>query len=83
MRASDSTVDKDQPAKQRYHRPDKRKHSKVKAGDKPHVSKKAKKVLKEKKEIDMEMREAEAEVDKEERANNVSSLHSMLYSQTN
>ncbi|KAF7338322.1 Nucleolar complex-associated protein 3 [Mycena venus] len=34
----------------------------------PHLSKKARKVLKEKKEIDREFREAEAEVDKEERA---------------
>ncbi|KAJ7273676.1 nucleolar complex-associated protein-domain-containing protein [Mycena haematopus] len=34
----------------------------------PHLSKKARKALKEKKEIDREFREAEAEVDKEERA---------------
>lgn len=74
MRASDARVDKDQPAKQRYHGHDKRmgKHSKVKAKDKLHISKKARKEKKEKKEIDTEMREAEAEVDKEERANNAS-----------
>ena len=36
--------------------------------DQPHLSKKMKKVLKENKEIERELREAEAEVDKEERA---------------
>ena len=46
--------------------------AKGKATDQPHLSKKAKKVLKEKKEIEKEMQEAAAEVDKEERAANVS-----------
>ncbi|TCD69731.1 hypothetical protein EIP91_006498 [Steccherinum ochraceum] len=36
--------------------------------DQPHLSKKARKVMKERQEIQKEMREAEAEVDKEERA---------------
>lgn len=44
-----------------------------KATDQPHLSKKAKKVLKEKKGIEREFRDAEAEVDKEERATTVSS----------
>lgn len=46
--------------------------AKGKAADQPHLSKKAKKALKEKKEIQKEMQEAAAEVDKEERATNVS-----------
>ena len=47
-------------------------HAKGKAADQPHLSKKAKKVLKERKEIAKEMHEAAAEVDKEDRAANVS-----------
>ena len=46
--------------------------AKGKAVDQPHLSKKAKKVLKERKEIEKEMHEAAAEVDKEERATRVS-----------
>ncbi|KZS99298.1 nucleolar complex-associated protein 3 [Sistotremastrum niveocremeum HHB9708] len=45
-----------------------RRHGKGKNGPKTHLSKKAKKALKENKEIEKEMREAAAEVDKEERA---------------
>ena len=40
--------------------------------EKVHLSKKAKKVLKERQEIEKEMKEADAEVDREERAANVS-----------
>lgn len=46
--------------------------AKGKSTDQPHLSKKAKKALKEKKEIEKEMHEAAAEVDKEERSSNVS-----------
>ena len=46
-------------------------NGKGKKPEKVHLSKKAKKALKEKKEIDKELREAEAEVDKEERKNTV------------
>ncbi|TFK42615.1 nucleolar complex-associated protein-domain-containing protein [Crucibulum laeve] len=62
VRASDSRADK--------HTADESNTSgrKAKKVEKPHLSKKAKKALKEKKEIDKELREAEAEVDKEERA---------------
>jgi nucleolar complex protein 3 len=57
------------------------KREKVKQGKKlkgqgtvsTHLSKKARKALKERKEIEKEMKEAEASVDKEERAANVSS----------
>lgn len=56
------------------------KREKVKQGKKlkgqgavsTHLSKKARKALKERKEIEKEMKEAEASVDKEERASNVS-----------
>lgn len=46
--------------------------AKGKGTSQPHLSKKTKKVLKERKEIEKEMNEAAAEVDKEERAANVS-----------
>lgn len=45
---------------------------KGKKANQPHLSKKSKKAFKEKKNIEKEMREAEAEVDKEERAATVS-----------
>ena len=48
--------------------------AKGKAMDQPHFSKKTKKALKERKEIEQEMHEAAAEVDKEERATRVSGL---------
>ncbi|EAU88570.2 nucleolar complex-associated protein 3 [Coprinopsis cinerea okayama7 len=46
----------------------KEKKKRKKKSDQPHLSKKAKKMLKERKEIEKEMREAEAEVDKEARS---------------
>ena len=52
--------------------------AKGKPTDQPHLSKKAKKALKEKKEIAKEMQEAAAEVDKEERASNVGSCCRMV-----
>ena len=70
VRASETKVDK----------PDGKTYAKGKAAarrakgkptDQPHLSKKAKKALKEKKEIQKEMQEAAAEVDKDERASNV------------
>ena len=53
-------------------KPKQRKKSKAKGADSTHVSKKTKKALKEKKEIQKELKEAEASVDKEELASNVS-----------
>ena len=47
--------------------------AKGKANDQPYLSKKARKVQKERVEIEKEMREAVAEVDKEQRESNVSS----------
>ncbi|KAJ8454386.1 hypothetical protein ONZ45_g19330 [Pleurotus djamor] len=59
VRASDTKVSSDSNVKR---------SKKEKKGDKPHLSKKAKKMLKERNEIEREFRDAEAEVDKEERA---------------
>ena len=71
VRASDSQVDKPQTKTISKGRAAARR-AKGKATDQPHLSKKAKKALKERKEIEKEMHEAAAEVDKEERAANVS-----------
>ena len=73
VRASDSKVDRPEENPNAKGKGAAR-HGKVKSADRPHLSKKAKKVLKEKKEIEKEMREAAAEVDKEERAANVRCL---------
>ncbi|EJD53042.1 nucleolar complex-associated protein 3 [Auricularia subglabra TFB-10046 SS5] len=64
VRASDTKADKagDEAATQL------KKRGKGKDKDKQHISKKERKNLKERKEIEKEMREANAEVDKEERA---------------
>lgn len=71
VRASETKADQPQ-AKQISKGRAAARRAKGKATDQPHLSKKAKKVLKEKKEIEKEMQEATAEVDKEERAANVS-----------
>ncbi|KAG6879515.1 hypothetical protein C0992_001848 [Termitomyces sp. T32_za158] len=65
VRASDSSVDK--PVKKESGSKAAARRAKGKNTELPHLSKKAKKALKEKREIDKEFREAEAEVDKEER----------------
>ncbi|KAG6832386.1 hypothetical protein H0H92_002654 [Tricholoma furcatifolium] len=65
VRASETSVDK--PQKESSSKSAARR-AKGKSTDLPHLSKKAKKALKEKREIDKEFREAEAEVDKEDRA---------------
>ncbi|CAL1704830.1 unnamed protein product [Somion occarium] len=53
--------------------------AKGKATDQPHLSKKAKKALKERQEIQKEMREAAAEVDKEERESNHTETLKLLF----
>lgn len=68
VRASESHTDKPEPVKRSSYGKDAARRAKGKPTAQPHLSKKARKVLKEKKEIDREFREAEAEVDKEERA---------------
>jgi len=70
IRASDSKVDKAQNIQSKGRAAARR--AKGKPTEQPHLSKKARKVLKERKEIEREMQDAEAEVDKDERANTVS-----------
>lgn len=71
VRASDSAVDK--PLKKESGSKAAARRAKGKSTELPHLSKKAKKAMKEKREIDKEFREAEAQVDKEERVATVSS----------
>lgn len=71
VRASETKADQPQSKQMTKGRAAARR-AKGKATDQPHLSKKAQKVLKERKEIEKEMHEAAAEVDKEERAANVS-----------
>lgn len=71
-RSSESKADKDAPAKRLSSSRAAARRAKGKPTELPHLSKKAKMALKEKKEIEREFREAEAEVDKEERAVTVS-----------
>ncbi|KAJ6496645.1 nucleolar complex-associated protein-domain-containing protein [Mycena vitilis] len=68
VRSSESHTDKPDAPKRSSYGKDAARRAKGKSTAQPHLSKKARKVLKEKKEIDREFREAEAEVDKEERA---------------
>jgi nucleolar complex protein 3 len=72
VRASDDRAEKEEDRNKLRKRNDVKRHkSRGKMEDKPHLSKNAKKALKENKEIEEEMREAEAEVDREERAKTV------------
>ncbi|KAL4073525.1 nucleolar complex-associated protein-domain-containing protein [Scleroderma citrinum] len=70
VRASDTKSDKEKVEKTKTYSQGRAaaRRAKGKPTDQPHLSKNAKKTLKEKKEIEREVREAEAEVDKEERA---------------
>ncbi|KAG2349941.1 nucleolar complex-associated protein 3 [Suillus weaverae] len=75
IRASDSKVDKNIQSKGKAAA----RRAKGKPTGQPHLSKKAQKVLKERKEIEREMRDAEAEVDKEERANTHTETLKLLF----
>ncbi|KAG1827333.1 nucleolar complex-associated protein-domain-containing protein [Suillus subaureus] len=75
VRASDSKVDKNIQSKGKAAA----RRAKGKPTEQPHLSKKARKVLKERKEIEREMRDAEAEVDKEERANTHTETLKLLF----
>lgn len=70
VRSSDSRADKpnERAGKKFTNGRAAQRRAKGKVTDQPHLSKKLKKVAKERQEIQKEMREAEAEVDKEERA---------------
>lgn len=74
VRSSDSRADKEPQPKQISKGKAAARRAQGKSTDQPHLSKKAKKALKEKKEIEREFRDAEAEVDKEERSNMVSNV---------
>ncbi|KAG7452549.1 nucleolar complex-associated protein 3 [Guyanagaster necrorhizus] len=76
VRASNSKVDKNMPTrgKAKHSGPGKRKPS-----DAPHLSKKVKKIMKERKEIEREFREAAAEVDIEERSNTQTETLKLLF----
>jgi nucleolar complex protein 3 len=67
VRGSQNRIDKANPDESQW---------KIKKKDRQHLSKKAKKVRKENKAIEGEMREAEAEVDAEQRSAHVSLLSS-------
>lgn len=72
IRASETKAEKED-AKPKWESRSKldRKRAKGKKVEAPHLSKKARKVMKEKREIEGEMQAAEAEVDREEKANMV------------
>lgn len=72
VRSSDSRADKEHSARPMTKGRAAAKRAKGKTVDRPYLSKKAQKVMKERKEIEKEMHEAAAEVDKEERATRVS-----------
>ena len=84
VRASETKVDKDSSGVGKTLSKGRAaaRRAKGKAVDQPHLSKKAKKVLKERKEIAKEMHEAAAEVDKEERASNVCAYCRMTLDRT-
>ncbi|KAG6820591.1 hypothetical protein H0H93_014507 [Arthromyces matolae] len=77
VRASDSSADK--PQKKESSSKAASRRAKGKRTELQHLSKKAKKVLKEKQEIEKEFREAEAEVDKEERASTHTETLKLLF----
>lgn len=74
VRASHSKSDRNTSAKMMSSGRAASKRAKGKTTDEPHLTKKMKKTLKEKKEIAKEFRETEAEIDKEERAVTVSQV---------
>ncbi|KIP09121.1 hypothetical protein PHLGIDRAFT_116684 [Phlebiopsis gigantea 11061_1 CR5-6] len=78
VRASETKADQPQSKQMTKGRAAARR-AKGKATDQPHLSKKAQKVLKERKEIEKEMHEAAAEVDKEERAANQTETLKLLF----
>ncbi|KAJ3744638.1 nucleolar complex-associated protein-domain-containing protein [Lentinula detonsa] len=80
VRASESKADKaDKEAQTRSKGKDAARRAKGKSSDQPHLSKKARKALKEKKEIVREFRDAEAEIDKEERGSTHTETLKLLF----
>jgi nucleolar complex protein 3 len=74
VRASDSRADDSGRAGLPRQNKETGVRTKGKAANQPHLSKKARKVLKERKEVEKEFREAEAVVNKEERAARVGAI---------
>ncbi|KIY50892.1 nucleolar complex-associated protein 3 [Fistulina hepatica ATCC 64428] len=79
IRASESQVDKEAPAKTMSKGRSAARRAKGRRTEQPHLSKKARKELKEKEEIQKEYREAEADVDKEERASRQTETLKLLF----
>ncbi|KAI0273377.1 nucleolar complex-associated protein-domain-containing protein [Gloeopeniophorella convolvens] len=76
IRASEAAVQREDVGQKKSKQP---KKTKAKGAESAHLSKKARKVLKERKEIAKEMKEAEASVDKEERASNQTETLKLLF----
>lgn len=79
LRSSESKADKEAKVKTHSKAKAAARRAQGKATDQPHLSKKLKKVQKEKKEIERELRDAGAEVDKEERANTHTETLKLLF----
>ncbi|EIW85217.1 nucleolar complex-associated protein 3 [Coniophora puteana RWD-64-598 SS2] len=79
VRASDSKVDKAEGGETRAKKPKPGSRGKKAGIENGYLSKKAKKALREKKEISRELREAEAEVDREERATTQTETLKLLF----
>lgn len=79
VRSSESKADKSGDGEGKGHSKSRAaaRRAKGKSTDLPHLSKKAKKAFKERQEIAKEMREAAADVDKQERAANVGFINSL------
>ncbi|KAJ3779350.1 nucleolar complex-associated protein-domain-containing protein [Lentinula raphanica] len=78
IRSSESRADKPN-SEFRFHRRDTARRAKGKSVDHQYLNKKARKALKEKKEIEREFRDAEAEIDKEERASTHTETLKLLF----
>ncbi|KIM87032.1 hypothetical protein PILCRDRAFT_815467 [Piloderma croceum F 1598] len=79
VRSSELRADKEESVKIHSKGKAAARRAQGKPTDQPHLSKKIKKVLKEKKEIEREFRDAEAEVDKEERASTHTETLKLLF----
>ena len=79
VRASQTKAEKEEHTKVHSKGKASARRAKGKRTDQPHISKKALKKLKQTREIEDEMREAEAEVDREERSSRVSTIYEAFY----
>lgn len=79
IRASTDRIERDRPRQQQPHRYHNDKKGRKGANDKPYMNKKTRKVLKEKKEIEKEIAEAENVVKEEERSHNSTETLKLLF----